>query len=85
MEIRKEQLLQNFTPQYKEVTDLEKQIAITRLKIEREIEQIIEMEETAIGALKAEEETLNKQIQKIKNEKPIGTKSRRGTIRHLKE
>jgi uncharacterized protein involved in exopolysaccharide biosynthesis len=68
MEIRKEQLLQNFTPQYKEVIDLEKQITANSLKIEKEIEQIIEMEETAIGALKAEEQSLIGQIDKIKNE-----------------
>jgi len=68
MEIRKEQLLHNFTPQYKEVTDLENQIVATRLKIEKEIEQIIEMEETAIRALEAEEDILSRQIHKIKNE-----------------
>ncbi len=68
LEIRKEQLLQNFTPQYKEVIDLDKQISATSLKIEKEIEQIIEMEETAIRALKAEEEILSQQIEKIKNE-----------------
>jgi len=68
MEIRREQLLQKFTPQYKEVIDLENQIATTRLKIEKEIEQIIEMEETAVRALRAEEQILNRQIEKIKKE-----------------
>jgi uncharacterized protein involved in exopolysaccharide biosynthesis len=68
MEIRREQLLQNFTPQYKEVVDLESQIAATRLKIEREIQQIIEMEETAVRALSAEEQILTRQINKIKYE-----------------
>ena len=68
MEIRREQLLQKFTPQYKEVIDLENQIAATRLKIEKEIEQIIEMEETAVRALRAEEQILNRQIEKIKKE-----------------
>jgi uncharacterized protein involved in exopolysaccharide biosynthesis len=67
-EIQKEQLLQKFTPQYKEVTDLENQIQTTRFKIEKEIEQIIEMEETAVRALKAEEQILSSQIEKIKNE-----------------
>jgi uncharacterized protein involved in exopolysaccharide biosynthesis len=68
MEIQKEQLLQKFTPQYKEVTDLESQIQATRSKIEREILQIIEMEETAVGALRAEEQILSRQIEKIKNQ-----------------
>jgi uncharacterized protein involved in exopolysaccharide biosynthesis len=68
MEIRKEQLLQNFTPQYKDVTDLENQIQTTRTKIQREIGQIIEMEETAVRALGAEEQILTKQIDKIRNE-----------------
>jgi uncharacterized protein involved in exopolysaccharide biosynthesis len=67
-EIQKEQLLQKFTPQYKEVTDLENQIEATRSKIEREIKQIIEMEETAVRALQAEEQILSRQIEKIKNE-----------------
>jgi uncharacterized protein involved in exopolysaccharide biosynthesis len=67
-EIQKEQLLQKFTPQYKEVTDLENQIQATKLKIETEIQQIIEMEETAVLALQAEEQILSGQIEKIKNE-----------------
>jgi uncharacterized protein involved in exopolysaccharide biosynthesis len=68
LEIQKEQLLQKFTPQYKEVTDLENQIQSTRSKIVREIQQIIEMEETAVHALRAEEKILSRQIEKIKNE-----------------
>jgi uncharacterized protein involved in exopolysaccharide biosynthesis len=68
MEIQREQLLQKFTPQYKEVIDLENQISTTRLKIDKEIGQIIEMEETAVRALSAEEQILNRQIDKIKNE-----------------
>lgn len=68
MEIRKEQLLQKFTPQYKEVIDLENQIKLTKAKIENEIEQIIEMEETAVRALRAEEQILRRQIDNIKNE-----------------
>jgi uncharacterized protein involved in exopolysaccharide biosynthesis len=68
MEIRKGQLLQKFTPQYKEVTDLEKQIIATKLKVESEIRQIIEMEQTAVRALRAEEQILSRQIEKIKND-----------------
>jgi uncharacterized protein involved in exopolysaccharide biosynthesis len=68
MEIRKEQLLQKFTPQYKEVIDLENQIKTTKAKIENEIKQIIEMEETAVRALRAEEQILRSQITRIKNE-----------------
>lgn len=68
MEIRKERLLQKFTPRYKEVVDLESQIKMTKLKIESEIQQIIEMEETAVRALRAEEQILRGQIEKIKNE-----------------
>lgn len=68
MEIRKEKLLQKFTPQYEEVKDLEQEIAATRLKIKSEIEQIVQMEETAISALAAEESVLKRQINKIKSE-----------------
>jgi uncharacterized protein involved in exopolysaccharide biosynthesis len=68
MEIRKGQLLQKFTPQYKEVVDLETQIVATKSQIESEVQQIIESEETAIRALRAEERILSRQIEKIKNE-----------------
>ena len=66
MEIRKEKLLQKFTPQYKEVVDLEQEIIATRLKIENEIEQIVQMEETAIKALSAEEQVLKTSDRKDK-------------------
>ena len=68
MEIRKDQLLQKFTPQYQEVVDLENQIVATKTKIESEIKQIIVMEETAVQALRAEEQILRQQIDKIKEE-----------------
>ena len=68
MEIRKEQLQQKFTPKYKQLIDLEKQIEATRLKIIDEIRQIAQMEESAIRALRAEERLLAGQIDKIKNQ-----------------
>ncbi|MFC2088437.1 GumC family protein, partial [Calditrichota bacterium] len=68
MEIRREQLLQKFTPQYEEVINLDNQILATNAKIENEIKQIIEMEETSIRALSAEENVLQRSISKIKTE-----------------
>ena len=68
LEIRKEHLLQKYTPQYEEVVNLEKQISATKMKIESEIQQIIAMEETAIRALEAEERVLQSQVNKIKSE-----------------
>ncbi len=68
MEIRKEQLLQKFTPQYKEVVNLEKEIAATKSMIEKEIRQIVHLEETSVRALRAEERVLKQQIERIKND-----------------
>ncbi len=68
MEIRKEQLLQKFTPQYKEIVNLEKEIAATKSMIEKEIRQIVHLEETSVRALRAEERVLKQQIERIKND-----------------
>lgn len=68
MEIRQEQLLQKFTPQYEEVVNLDNQIIATKTKIGNEIQQIVQMEETSIRALAAEERVLQKSINKTKNE-----------------
>ena len=68
MEIQREQLLQKFTPQYEEIVNLDNQITATKAKIENEIKQIVQMEETSIRALAAEERVLNRSINKYKNE-----------------
>jgi uncharacterized protein involved in exopolysaccharide biosynthesis len=68
LEIRKEHLLQKYTPQYEEVVNLEQQITATKAKIENEIQQIVTMEEAAIRALQAEEQVLQAQINKTKAE-----------------
>jgi uncharacterized protein involved in exopolysaccharide biosynthesis len=68
MEIQREKLLQKFTPQYKEVLYLDEQIASTKEKISTEIGQIVQLEETAIKALRAEEQGLLNSISEIENE-----------------
>jgi uncharacterized protein involved in exopolysaccharide biosynthesis len=68
MELQLELLLQKFTPEYEEVKNLDNQISATKNKIEQEINEIIEMEGTAIQSLKAEEGVLQTSIDKIKNE-----------------
>jgi len=68
MELQREQLLQKFTPKFKEVINLDKQIAAIKLKIKSEIQQIIDMEETSIRALKTEEDVLQNSVDKIKEE-----------------
>ncbi|HEX9970838.1 MAG TPA: hypothetical protein VGD14_02095, partial [bacterium] len=62
LELRRDQLLQKYTPEYEEVVNLEKAIANTREKIEREIDEIVGLEETAIRAQKAEEQALQNTI-----------------------
>jgi uncharacterized protein involved in exopolysaccharide biosynthesis len=68
MEIQREQLLQIFTPKYEEIVNLDKQITITYSKIKDEILQIINLEETSIRALKAEENEFQKIVAEIKRE-----------------
>ena len=68
MQIQRERLLQKFTPQYEEVTNLDKQMATTKAQIRSEIRQIIRMEENTIKALNAEEQELQAAIDKIKEE-----------------
>jgi len=68
MEIERERLLQNFTPQYKEVLDLDKTIEITREKINEEVNGLIEMEEAAIQAMQAKEDMLQSMIDETKKE-----------------
>lgn len=68
MEIQRDRLLQRFKPTYEEIVDLERNIAATKEKMKNEIQQIIEQEETAIRALKAEEQALQKSIDTINQE-----------------
>jgi succinoglycan biosynthesis transport protein ExoP len=68
LEMKKEQLLQKFTPQYEEVVHVEQQIVATRSKIENEIQQIIAGEEASIRALQAEEQVLQNSIEGIKRD-----------------
>lgn len=68
MEIERERLLQTFTPQYKEIVDLDKTIEITRTKIKEEIDELIEMEEASIQAIQAEERMLRSMIDETRKE-----------------
>lgn len=68
LESRRDQLLQKYTPEYEEVKNLEEAIATTRIRIESEIDEIVALEETAIRALKAEEELLQDTINQLNNQ-----------------
>jgi uncharacterized protein involved in exopolysaccharide biosynthesis len=68
LEIRREQLLQKFTPQYEEVVNLDRQIEEIKIKIVGEIKQILREEQTSIRALLAEERVLQNSINNIKRE-----------------
>ncbi len=62
LELRRDQLLQKFTPEYEEVVNLEQAIANTRKRIEQEVDEIILLEETSIRAMEAEEAALQSAI-----------------------
>jgi len=68
MENKREYLLQKFSPEYKEIITLNKQISATKEKILKEVKQIINMEQVSILALKAEEEVLKKSLENIKQD-----------------
>ncbi|MCR4438341.1 MAG: GNVR domain-containing protein [bacterium] len=68
LQMRREQLLTRFTPQYEGVRNLDKQIAATQRQIAEEVEQIIQMETVAIAALRSEEEALQESIASIKRD-----------------
>lgn len=62
LELRRDQLLQKFTPEYEEVVNLQQAIATTHQRIEQEIDEIVRLEETSIRAMKAEEQALQHTI-----------------------
>lgn len=68
MKIQREKLLQKFTPQYEEVQNLDRQISATKEQIEKEIREIINMEEASIKAMRAEEAAIRTSLVKVKKE-----------------
>ncbi len=64
----REKLLQRFNPSYEKVINLEKEIATLQGQVRNEIQQIIEQEETALRALRAEERALQRSIDEINAE-----------------
>ena len=68
LEIQREQLIQKYTAQYDEVIKLDRQIAMSRKRIESEIQQIVDMEATSIRALRIEEGILQNLIEKTTRE-----------------
>lgn len=71
MEVRRDRLLQKFTPDYEEVVNLNSEIAVTKKSIHNEVQQIIEEEESSLRVLEAQERSLQAAIatinQDIKN------------------
>ena len=67
-EMRRDSLISNYTPEYKGVKDLDKQIETTRHKMFTEVQKILEEEESRIDALKAEEAGLRAAIDDIQQE-----------------
>jgi len=65
LQLKRDQLLQKFTPEYSEVVNLEQAIASTQRRIEKEIDEIVSLEATAISALVAEENVLQSSINRL--------------------
>lgn len=64
-EMSRERLLQKYKPGYSEVIEIENEIQTAKMHIQKEVNQIINQEETAIQALLAEEETLQNSIAQL--------------------
>lgn len=65
LEIRRSKLMQQFTPEYREIKNLNAEIEETKTKINKEVFQIIREEKIAIDALKAEESVLQATIDEL--------------------
>lgn len=68
MEVRRDRLLQKFTPEYEEVVNLTAQIDGTKKSIGSEVQQIIEEEESSIRVLQAQEHALQIAIAAINHD-----------------
>lgn len=68
LEIERQRLLQEYTPQYVEVVNIEQQIEAARQQIAREVQQIVREEEASLQALQAEEQILRDLVQRTRQE-----------------
>lgn len=68
MEVKRDRFLQRFKPSYAELVALQKEIAVTKDKIQSEIGKIVDAEDNAIRAIIAEEQALQKAIDRINQE-----------------
>lgn len=68
LELQREIVLQKFTPEYQEAINLERQITVTREKINSEMIRIVEMEDFNILSFAAEENMLRQSIVNTCNE-----------------
>jgi len=68
MAVRRDRLLQKFTPEYEEVVNLDAEIAAANNSIRNEVRQIIEEEESSLRVLEAQEHSLQAAIASINNE-----------------
>lgn len=68
LEIERQRLLQEYTPQYVEVVNVEQQIEAARQQITREVQQIVREEEASLQAMQAEEKILRELMQHTRQE-----------------
>ena len=68
LQMRRDRLLQRYTPEYEEVVQLEQAISRTQLRIEQEVDEIVKLEENAIRALQAEEKLLQDTINELNDQ-----------------
>ena len=68
LEIERQRLLQEYTPQYVEVINIEQQIEAARQQITREVQQIVREEASSLQALQAEEKILRDLMQRTRQE-----------------
>lgn len=68
LELKREKLLEKFTPEYVEVRDVEKEIATVRAKLRESAGKYLTSQETELRALLSQEQVLEQNIQDIQQE-----------------
>lgn len=65
LELKENELLQDYTPEHGLVANVQEEIRLTRQKLQTEVEQIVSLEESSLKALKEEEMVLESKVNEV--------------------
>ncbi len=75
-QLKRDELLQKYSPEYSEVVDLENKVKAGREKLRTEIQEIVDQEETSVRVLLAQERRLTRAMDSVRVD--IGQHSEKG-------